>query len=102
MTSNTLNNFALIVDPTHPDSRLEGGVFAIGNFDGVHLGHKAVIERTKTLAAARGVPAAVLTFEPHPADYFSGKSVVFRLTPFAEKVRNLSCFSARWRCSTEF
>ena len=64
-------------------------MFAIGNFDGVHLGHRAVIERTKQIAAERGAPSAVLTFEPHPADYFAGKPVVFRLTPLAEKVQAL-------------
>ena len=59
---------------------LAGAVYAIGNFDGVHLGHAAVIARTRALAAARGAPSAVLTFEPHPADYFAGRPVVFRLT----------------------
>ena len=81
--------FALVVDPARPEPRLAGGVFAIGNFDGVHRGHQAVLAHTKRLAREKGVPAAALTFEPHPADYFAGKSVVFRLTPFAEKVRLL-------------
>jgi riboflavin kinase / FMN adenylyltransferase len=89
VTSKPNDDFVLVVDPAHPHPRLAGGIFAIGNFDGVHLGHRAVIEATKALARARGVPAAVLTFEPHPADYFAGKPVVFRLTPMAEKVKVL-------------
>lgn len=91
MTLNAAHpGFAVVVDPSHPPPRLAGGVFAIGNFDGVHLGHRAVIARTLALARERGAPSAALTFEPHPADYFVGKPVVFRLTPFAEKMKALS------------
>jgi riboflavin kinase/FMN adenylyltransferase len=79
------SEFVLAVDPTSPPPRLRKAVYAVGNFDGVHLGHRAVIERTKALARARGAPSAVLTFEPHPADFFAGRPVVFRLTPFAAK-----------------
>ncbi len=60
---------------------------AIGNFDGIHRGHKAVMERAKAMADAAGAPCAVLTFEPHPADYFGGPGTIFRLTPLAEKAR---------------
>ncbi len=81
--------FALAIDPTRPPPGLQRGVYAIGNFDGVHRGHGAVLARTKALAQARGAPSAVLTFEPHPADYFAGRPVVFRLTPFAVKARDL-------------
>jgi len=79
--------FALAIDPTRPPAGLERAVYAVGNFDGVHRGHAAVIARTQALAAERGAPAAVLTFEPHPADYFAGRPVVFRLTPLSIKVR---------------
>ena len=82
-------DFELVVDPAHPPACLRRAVYAIGNFDGVHLGHRAVIARTRALAAERGAPSAALTFEPHPADYFAGRPVVFRLTPFAEKARAL-------------
>jgi riboflavin kinase/FMN adenylyltransferase len=83
------SDFILAVDPAQPPARLRKAVYAIGNFDGVHLGHCAVLERTKVLAASRGVASAVLTFEPHPADYFAGRPVVFRLTPYAVKARAL-------------
>ncbi len=54
-----------------------GATLAIGNFDGVHLGHRAVIERART--AAHDAPLGVLTFEPHPRDYFRPGSPPFRL-----------------------
>ncbi len=75
------NGFVLATDPTLPPRGLEGAVYAIGNFDGVHLGHQAVIARTVALAADRAAPSAILTFEPHPADFFAARPVVFRLTP---------------------
>jgi riboflavin kinase / FMN adenylyltransferase len=60
---------------------LKGGVVAIGNFDGVHRGHRSVLERALALAKERGVPALVLTFEPHPRTVFKPEQPVFRLTP---------------------
>ncbi len=64
-----------------------GGVVAIGNFDGMHRGHQAVLERACEEAARRGVPAVVLTFEPHPRDVFGAAGKVFRLTPPHVKAR---------------
>ena len=46
--------------------RLDGAAVTIGNFDGLHLGHRRLLERTRALAAETGVPSVVLTFEPHP------------------------------------
>ena len=68
-------------DPSAPPPGLKGAVVALGNFDGLHRGHVGVIERAKTLATRLCRPCAVLTFEPHPADFFAGRSVIFRLTP---------------------
>jgi riboflavin kinase / FMN adenylyltransferase len=84
--------FLVAVDPKGPPPGLERAVLAIGNFDGAHLGHRAVIGRTRRLAAELGAPSAALTFEPHPADFLAGKPVVFRLTPKAVKVRALEAF----------
>lgn len=61
--------------------KLKGGVIAIGNFDGVHRGHQTVLNRALELAKSRGVPALVLTFEPHPRTVFNPDKPVFRLTP---------------------
>jgi len=62
-----------------PD-RLKGGVVAIGNFDGVHRGHQAVLCQAVNLAKANSVSATVLTFEPHPRTFFKPGAPVFRLT----------------------
>ncbi len=79
------NGFVLATDPMRPPPGLEGAVYAIGNFDGLHLGHRAVIERAVALAKERARPSAILTFEPHPADHFAQRPVVFRLTPLEIK-----------------
>ena len=60
---------------------LHGGVVAIGNFDGVHLGHRAVLGRALDIAKSENRPALVLTFEPHPRTVFRPDQPVFRLTP---------------------
>ncbi len=69
--------------------RLHGGVVAIGNFDGVHRGHQSVLNRALDEARGRGVPALVLTFEPHPRTVFRPDQPVFRLTPAPLKARIL-------------
>jgi riboflavin kinase / FMN adenylyltransferase len=79
------NGFVLATDPMLPPHGLMGAVYAIGNFDGLHLGHQAVIERAVAMAKERAAPSAILTFEPHPADFFAGRPVVFRLTPARDK-----------------
>lgn len=68
---------------------LKGGVVAIGNFDGVHRGHQSVLNRALELAESRGVPALVLTFEPHPRTVFNPDKPVFRLTPAPLRARLL-------------
>jgi riboflavin kinase / FMN adenylyltransferase len=60
---------------------MRGGVVAIGNFDGVHRGHRIVLEKALELAEALGKRALVLTFEPHPRTVFQPDQPVFRLTP---------------------
>jgi riboflavin kinase / FMN adenylyltransferase len=74
------SDFVRTSDPLQPPERLVGAVYAIGNFDGVHLGHQAVIRRAVSLAREKHTPAALLTFEPHPADFFADRPVAFRLT----------------------
>ena len=77
-----------VTDPQSPPG-LDRATIAIGNFDGVHRGHQAVIAEVLRVALADRAPAAALTFEPHPSDYFAGRPVVFRLTSAEEKVRQL-------------
>ena len=79
---NTVHHpFRVAIDPQTPPPGLAGAVVAIGNFDGLHRGHAGVIVRALGLAKRLGRPCALLTFEPHPADFFAGKRVIFRLTP---------------------
>lgn len=66
-----------------------GAVAAIGNFDGVHPGHRAVIDAARRIAADLKAPPAVLTFEPHPRRLFRPNDPPFRLTPFRAKARLL-------------
>lgn len=66
-----------------------GAVVAIGNFDGVHLGHQAVIAAALRRAAPTGAPVAVLTFEPHPRRFFRPHDPPFQLTSMRLKARLL-------------
>lgn len=68
---------------------LRGAVVALGNFDGVHRGHQAVIGQAGELAESRGVPLVILTFEPHPRAFFRPDDPPFRLTPFNTKAHQL-------------
>ena len=69
---------------------LSGAVVAIGNFDGVHRGHKAVIAAALGRAQVLSRPAAVLTFEPHPRSFFHPGEPLFRLTDETAKLRLLA------------
>ncbi len=80
----------LVVRDDAPDSALLGAVVAIGNFDGVHRGHEAVIAATLDRARSLGKPAAVLTFEPHPRAFFNPGEPLFRLTDESAKLRLLA------------
>ncbi len=73
--------FARVGNPTDLPRHLRGGVVAIGNFDGVHRGHRSVLDRARALAERKGVPALALTFEPHPRSVFRPEQPVFRITP---------------------
>lgn len=66
-----------------------GAAFAIGNFDGLHLGHRAVIEAARQHAHARGAPLGVITFEPHPREVLAPEKAPGRLTPFRRKAELL-------------
>jgi riboflavin kinase/FMN adenylyltransferase len=74
----------------HRDGRGEvGHAAAIGGFDGIHLGHRALIERTRELARANGLASMVLSFEPLPKEYFAPDYPPARLTNFRERWRLL-------------
>lgn len=64
---------------------LRGGVVALGNFDGFHLGHQAVVGRAVARARAEGRPAIVATFDPHPVRHFRPDTPPFRLTTLDQR-----------------
>lgn len=73
----------------HVPAAAKGAVVAIGNFDGVHLGHQALIAAGKRQAAEMGAPFGILAFEPHPQEFFRKGGEKFRLTPFRPKAEML-------------
>jgi riboflavin kinase/FMN adenylyltransferase len=87
MPSNTMQaNTPLILHPGDAvPLPLQGAVLAIGNFDGVHRGHQAVIGLAANLASRMGRKLAIMTFEPHPRAFFRPGEPLFRLTDAAEK-----------------
>ena len=84
------SDFTVIRDTSPPASIPKGMVVAMGNFDGVHLGHRAVIDAALRMGFAHGKPAFAVTFEPHPRSYFSPNSPQFRLSDEAGKLRLLA------------
>ena len=67
-------------------ARHRGCVATVGNFDGVHRGHQAMLSRLRAHAAELGLPATVVTFEPQPREFFAGREVPARLTRLREKL----------------
>ncbi len=67
-----------------------GCVATIGSFDGVHRGHRAIIEQLLAQAKALSLPSAVMIFEPQPHEFFSGEKAPARLMPMREKIRALA------------
>ncbi len=75
----------LNLNPALPKGALPCAL-SIGNFDGVHRGHQAMLARLKAAAAERGLPAALMTFEPHPREVFTPELAPARLTSLREKI----------------
>ncbi len=84
------SDFTVIRDTTPAAAIPRGMVVAMGNFDGVHLGHRAVIDAALQMGQAHRRPAMAVTFEPHPRSFFSPNTPQFRLTDEAGKLRLLA------------
>ncbi len=77
--------FRALQSPDHQPVAL-----TIGNFDGVHLGHQALLSRLLAAAKLRGIPSAVVIFEPHPREFFTPEQAPARLTSLREKLELLA------------
>jgi riboflavin kinase/FMN adenylyltransferase len=86
------NSFPVIRDGAPVPSGLKRGFVAIGNFDGVHRGHRAVLDIAKGHAKKNGASALALTFEPHPRTFFKPDAPVFRITPERAKLRLFAAY----------
>src|SRR6476619_5287978 len=82
--------FTVIRDHKPTTALPQGAVVAMGNFDGVHLGHRAVIAAALQMGRSHGKPAFAVTFEPHPRSFFSPNSPQFRLSDAINKLRLLA------------
>jgi riboflavin kinase / FMN adenylyltransferase len=84
-----------------PES-MRGGIVAIGNFDGVHRGHQALLAQARAIADQHGLPLGVVTFEPHPRSFFRPDEPVFRLSPLALKLRLLKALGVDFVSVVQF
>src|SRR3981081_488220 len=82
--------FTVIRDTTPAPAIPKGAVVALGIFDGVPLGHRAVIAAALQMGRAHGRPALAVTFEPHPRRFFSPSTPQFRLTGEPSQLRLLA------------
>src|SRR6476619_3482748 len=71
-------------------AQAKGAVLAVGNFDGVHRGHQAVLGRARDLAKETGKRSGAVVFEPHPREFFAPDQPFFRLTPLPVKLELLA------------
>jgi len=81
---------------------LKGACVAIGNFDGLHLGHQALVKAAIDVARAAGSPSGLVTFEPHPKSVFQPEQPLFRLTPPRLKAALARCFGVNFCAAIPF
>ncbi len=85
-----------------PSKKLDGCVITIGNFDGVHLGHRYILEQTISKAKLLGTIPVVMTFEPHPYKFFNPGEKSYLLLPFEEKYARIKKIGIETIIVTEF
>src|SRR5262245_48152092 len=90
MTADSQHPFSVVRNDAPLPATLRNAVIAIGNFDGVHRGHRAVISAAVERGREIGKPAAALTFEPHPRSFFQPNEPSFRLSSGHGKLRLLA------------
>ena len=79
----SIKNMKIICNP----SKISPVALAIGNFDGVHIGHKAIIDKARKVAADNGLQVAVMTFEPHPRMFFQAEKAPRRISLFKQNTQ---------------
>ncbi len=84
-----------------PES-VRGGALAIGNFDGVHRGHQAVLDMAIRGARERGIAAGAMVFEPHPRQFFQPGKPIFRLTPLDLKLELFAAHGLQFALVIDF
>lgn len=89
MRSSESSNFLIVESLEEFPEALKGGIVAIGNFDGVHRGHRAVLDAAFGLGHGTHHPVFAMSFEPHPRTVFNPSKPVYRLTPPALKLEVL-------------
>lgn len=77
----------IVTDLNNVNTYTKGLVTTIGNFDGVHLGHRALIKELKTIAKQLNTETSVIVFEPQPKEFFSPSTAPVRVTSFAAKLK---------------
>ena len=84
-----------------PDE-VRGAVLVLGNFDGVHLGHQAMLQEARRIGESLSRPLAVMTFEPHPRKLLRPDDPPFRITPPVLKRERLELAGVEWLVELEF
>jgi hypothetical protein len=85
-----LSRMPVFMGHNEVSEKWHGGVYAIGNFDGLHIGHQTLIEKTFHVAAEMSWRPAILTFDPHPRELFDAPAMQFRLGTSLQKTRDLA------------
>src|SRR5690625_1857937 len=89
LPATTADAMRLLRHPSRTPLDCQGAVVAIGNFDGVHRGHRSLLDKAQQLAREAKAPWGMVTFEPHPRSYFAPDLPPFRLTPLRPKAQLL-------------
>jgi riboflavin kinase/FMN adenylyltransferase len=84
----------IFTDHREVSEKLHGGVYAIGNFDGLHVGHQELLQQTLRISEEMTKRPAILTFDPHPREFFAPSALPFRLATTAQKTRELGSLGA--------
>ncbi|MDE0779527.1 MAG: FAD synthetase family protein [Alphaproteobacteria bacterium] len=84
----------IFTDHREVSEKSHGNVYAIGNFDGLHVGHQELLQQTLRISEEMMKRPAILTFDPHPREFFAPSALPFRLATTAQKTRELASLGA--------